>query len=197
MIRLRRYASRIHADHAVAHLREHGVAARVIGDHVQSIFAIPIFNLLQMEVVLLDTDQEPRARKLLDEYDEAQAASAEYENGATSEPPNLTNVNFTPDLSRLDRTHMDVRCPACDASLPIDATIARCPRCSGPVNIVEILIERFGPEALAPCYDSPAIPEDAARALATRCKRCGYNLQGLPQRSRCPECGELFDKNDH
>lgn len=27
------------------------------------------------------------------------------------------------------------------------------------------------------------------------CHHCDYDLVGLPSRGRCPECGELYDKN--
>jgi len=43
------------------------------------------------------------------------------------------------------------------------------------------------------CYNAPMalLPATSERF----CRRCGYNLHGLPE-NRCPECGKAFDPNN-
>jgi hypothetical protein len=36
--------------------------------------------------------------------------------------------------------------------------------------------------------------EPIERVRLANCTRCGYALEGLPERGRCPECGEVYDE---
>lgn len=35
----------------------------------------------------------------------------------------------------------------------------------------------------------------AATRMVGACRRCGYDLRGLGERTRCPECGQPFEIN--
>ncbi|RMD60893.1 MAG: hypothetical protein D6824_08725 [Planctomycetota bacterium] len=178
MIRLARYASRIHAEHAAEHLRAQGVPVQVVGEHVQDMFAVPTLKQLQMELLLLDPAQEERARALLEAFERSLGA-AQLEGEAPR-----------PDLAKLDPAHAQVACPACGAQLRVEAERVRCPRCSEELDALELLVAQHGPEALAPCYEAQQRVELRARP---RCSHCGQALPDATVRGRCAACGSLYD----
>lgn len=109
-----------------------------------------------------------------------------------------------PDLSRLD-PWLAPPCPACGASLPLDASVERCAACAEPIDVAELIALRHGPESLEVCYgEGCAHPEgerselDGAQLerLALTCPRCRYALSGLRTLGNCPECGLGFDKRE-
>jgi len=180
VIRLARYASRIHAEHAAQHLRAQGVPVKVVGEHVQDMFAVPTLKQLQMELLLLDPAQEERARALLEAFERSLGRSLLHDDEAPS-----------PDLSRLDPAHGRVACPGCQAQLRVEAELRRCPRCGEALDAVELVVQQHGPEALAQCYEAQAPLGDELRAQP-RCAHCGEPLPDLV-RGRCAACGSLYD----
>lgn len=59
-----------------------------------------------------------------------------------------------------------------------------CPRCRNPVPAGETFCRKCQ-------YDSAigAASRTPAMEVSRPCSKCGYDLKGLPPRSRCPECG--------
>ena len=89
---------------------------------------------------------------------------------------------------------VEAPCPACGRPLPLDPTLSRCPACDASADTVEVLIARYGPEVLAPCYSVEGDPaDDDLRESGIACP-CGYNLDGLEESGTCPECGVHYSK---
>ena len=101
-----------------------------------------------------------------------------------------------PDLSLLD-AGLAPGCPGCGESLPLDAALEACPVCGTHVDVAELVAQAHGPEALDQCYDEPESMLDPAaiEELRLLCPRCQYPLDGLPNASNCPECGQAFNKD--
>ncbi len=99
-----------------------------------------------------------------------------------------------PNLAALDPS-LAPACPGCNAKLPLDAALTRCPACGAAVDVVALIIARHGPEALDACYAAhdPMLSEDELTALRSTCS-CGYSLLGLPRVGVCPECAAPYDK---
>lgn len=102
-----------------------------------------------------------------------------------------------PDLSMLDAA-TTAPCPSCSEDLPLDASVTKCPRCAAPVDVVEVLVARHGPEVLDACFPDlqEDIPADVLDASLIDCPGCGYSLTGLAHRGQCPECGADYSKQD-
>lgn len=100
----------------------------------------------------------------------------------SSELAEPLDEQFVPDLTHLDPSLLP-DCPGCNNPLPPDASLTFCPRCNTPVDIIDLIITRHGPEAFA----SP--PDPVSRFC---CARCGYPRRGLPDPEICPECGTPF-----
>lgn len=180
MIRLRRFASRIQAEHAAMFLRRNHINAIVVGDFVQSVWGVLTPKMLQVELMLLDPDRREEAERLLDEFDQN---PIELEPGWEEESQ--------PELTGLDLSRFDLSCPGCGEDLSDLDAVGLCPNCSGEYDLLELIVARHGPEALEALYAQAPTLQWVRRH---RCKECGHDITALPTRGRCPSCGKLFDK---
>lgn len=174
-----RYFSPIVALRAVAVLRENGIPAWISAPAVLPPFEVHVF--------VGRADLAEPARRLLE------AAPAE-----SLLPEQGWEESSLPDLAQLDPA-LAPTCPSCNATLPLDASLRRCPSCSTEIDVAALLVERFGPELFDSIYEDP--PEDESDAdfqkLLANCHLacdCKYPLDGLGVAGRCPECGAPFHK---
>ncbi len=182
MIRLRRYSDPVHAENAAAFLRDNGVHAAVVGDHVHSVFGVPGMRFFGVDLMIPNGSDRAEAERLLEVFDSEPIEVEEgWEHAAL------------PDLSVLDPSEIDVACPNCNVDLPLDATLERCPSCATPVDVAALIAHRHGPDVLAPCFEDESVMGFALRRGNATCDFCGYSLEGLAARGRCPECGSLYD----
>jgi len=171
-------------------LRRHGVAAAVVGHHIQHLIPFPTVTPFAtgLDLLLLIPAQRAEAERLLAEMAEHPPEPG-WERAAL------------PDLASLDPERYAVDCPDCDASLPLDdPALDHCPTCGRAIDLLERIVEVHGPEALVECYadpdgEDPPVAFDPA-LLEIPCPGCRESLAGLPQTGRCPHCGQLFDKAD-
>lgn len=182
MIRLRRFASRLHAEHAAMFLRRGGVQAVVVGDYVNQMFGGPVApKMLQVELMLVNADQRDEADRLLEVFE---SEPIELEPGWEDEA--------TPELAGLDLSAFDLTCPGCGYDLGELEVVGLCPECGGEYDAASLIFSRHGPEALEALFTGePAAP---ARSPRARCRECKEDLTALPVRGRCPACGLLYDK---
>lgn len=183
MIRLRRYASRLHAEHAAMFLRERGIAATVVGDFVNLMFGGPMApRMLQVELMLLDPERR----------DEAEALLSEFETEPIELDPGWEEQAFN-ELAGADLSAFDLTCPSCLFDLAGLEPAGVCPECGGEYDAATIIVARHGPEALAAIFEQTPAPAPVRRFA---CRDCRTDITALPTRGRCPDCGRLFDK-DH
>ncbi len=182
MHRLCTFDSPVQAWHAAIALWRRGIVARIhhrmpdVFDMARG-FAGPRF-----EVLIYSRDEAEEATLAIQE------AEQEVAEGGWDDPGQ-------PDLSRLDPS-MQPNCPGCDRLLPLRVNLGKCPSCGLAVDVVEELVARHGPEALAECYGGPGVlvDDETLQMAAVPCPVCEYALTGLAARGRCPECGQSYDK---
>lgn len=184
------YQSSAFAQLAAAHLREHGVMAGVI-DASMSVVAGVMASTLNRgmhELVIATRRDKELARELLAQFE--------------SSPPTIDpdwEENIAPDLSLLDKG-MIPDCPGCRWPVSIARPMGPCQRCGAAYDVLEMVFQKHGPEALAGCYetDEPManLSDEQVAEIAIDCPGCGCPLDGLGVRGRCPECSAAFDRRE-
>lgn len=175
----------VSAQQLVGFLRANGVPSTVSGGLLEAVGPIVGAFKGQYTVVVLRRESLERAKELAASFFAEPAAFDEHWEAETEPDLRLLNPSLLP------------KCPACGHQLlkvpPDDA----CPACHEPLDLVALVLDRHGPEALADCCVPPdrATPDNpAVRAMDVPCARCRYSLRGLSRRGRCPECGLPYDK---
>ncbi len=132
------------AEHAVMRLLDVGIVARVVGHHASE-FSLTLQPAL--DVMILNKEDTQAAEAVLDVFD-AEAAA-----GMLMDDPEGAEFEL-PDLSRLDPELYAAQCPACDNTLPMDASLEHCPYCGQQVDVAALITQAHGPEALMQAYDN-------------------------------------------
>lgn len=143
MIPVARYSSAVTAQAVAAYLRDNGVAAQVVGDLLAEAPNHRAMSMSALDVVVASSALVGRAKELVAEF-HAQPATLDED----------WEDQTRPDLSRLPAS-LAPACPACEVMLPMDEHLSACPACGASVDVVELVIDRHGPEAVAPCFDAP------------------------------------------
>jgi hypothetical protein len=173
-----------------AHLREHGVMAGVIDASMSAVTTIMggSFNQGAYELMIATKRDEERALELLEQLKVS--------------PPTIDpewEDDVAPDLSLLDKKLIP-QCPGCKWPVAVARPLGPCQRCGTTYDVLQIIFERHGPEALAACYETEAPMAGLSDAqvcdIAIDCPSCDYPLDGLGVRGHCPECGVAFDKRE-
>ena len=196
---VRRYQKVFEAESMAAALREQGINCAVVGHHTQATIGVEGGRLpwFGYDLVVLHKEDVGNANRMIDEL---QAEMVEPDEGWEDAS--------RPDLTALVGTGVDVACASCGVQLPLDAALELCPACAEPVDVVELLVEKHGPEILDACYGiepvqhTPGVngkgrPEPNYDPALVRlpCASCGTMLgEGIS--GRCPSCGTLYDKRD-
>lgn len=173
-----------------AHLRENGVMAGVIDGSMSAITHVMASTLNKgaYELVISSKRNEELARELVAQFE--------------SDPPEIDpgwEDDVAPDLSLLDKGLIP-DCPGCGWPISLARPLGPCQRCGTKYDVLEMIFEKHGPEALAPCYETEHamahLSDDEVRAIALDCVSCAYPLDGLGMRGHCPECGARFDRRE-
>lgn len=163
-------------------LKDAGIDARVVGHQLQDFnlsFLAPTY-----EVVIGSKDDVDPAKAFLDDWAKRLPAT---------EPIEMDEDAWVPDLSTLDPDAFGVDCPHCTMPLPMDAAAENCPSCGGAVDVVEIILQKHGPEALMHA-EAESEPREVATAIGwdEACVSCKASLRGQAFSGRCPGCGSLY-----
>lgn len=182
MARLHQFPSVVAAKSAAAYLLSRGVLARV-QESIGPYSLIPDGAWIEVNSESLEA-----ARMMVHEYLKAPIElEVDWE------------VECLPDLKKLNPKHAPT-CPLCGAKLPMDANAEACPQCGARVDVVRLIVEQHGPEALAACTidegDVDPIADDVLQTIALVCPACRYSLLGLAIEGACPECGGTYSKRD-
>lgn len=179
MATVRTYTSSIKAQQARALLQQSGIPAAILSNLVMC-----YTGRTEQYQITVEGPDEQLARELLAEHEAAGAPDHGWE------------VQALPDLTRLP-AHLIPPCPSCAKPLLLLAGDRACPSCGIIVDLVALVIQRHGPEALIICYpdedDNDANASDLTES-SVQCAQCRYSLTGLPRRGVCPECGVTYDK---
>lgn len=190
MHRIANYHSSVMAYLHAAHLRENGVMAGVIDASISAI--TPIYNAAIMrgeyELVIASKKATERALELLKELE--------------LNPPHIEEDwedDIRPDLSLLKKEHLP-ECPSCGTWLCTSRPFGPCIRCHTKYDLMQLVFDRFGPDALASCYEQtePLANHTDAEvcSIDLDCPSCSYPLDGLPIEAHCPECGSWFNRRE-
>lgn len=199
MVRVARYADEVMAHAAVHFLRQSGVPAVLVGDRLAEAINARGASFIALDVMVPSEAHRAHAEALLHEFD--------------SEPMTLEEgweERIEPDLSRLARG-VALTCKWCGTALPMVESITTCGSCGSECDVVQEILARYGPEALAQCYgdedgagDTDAEPQPLGAERAPRmppggripqasCAQCGAFLDSGSARGRCAACGSLYD----
>ncbi|MCC6970728.1 MAG: hypothetical protein IT434_10955 [Phycisphaerales bacterium] len=173
----------------VPHALAQPVCDALLGEGIESRVVRPFTSFAgygptpPAEIVILNDDDTSRAL----------SAAAECVLGLASQAAEEAEI----DLSKLSPA-LRVACPACerelDPRLAVEGTIACA--CGARHDIVELIVNQHGPEALEGCTTTREAADDAPTLMhaTVKCIHCGYELEGLARRGICPECGKPYDK---
>lgn len=190
MYRIASFHSSAIAHLAAAYLREHAVMAGVIDATLSAVTTIMggSFGRGAYELVIATKRDKERADELLEHF--------------RKHPPAIDpdwEEDVAPDLSLLDKAHIP-NCPGCKWPVSIARPLGPCQRCGTKYDLMEMIFEKHGPEALAPCYETEApmanLSDEQVCEIAIDCTNCEYPLDGLGVRGTCPECGASFDRRE-
>jgi len=190
MHRIDYYQSSVAAQFRALHLRENGIMAGVIDGSVSAVTGLygGLRSQGQYELVISSKREKERSLLLLEEFE--------------LNPPHIEEGwedDVQPDLALLDQRHVP-QCPSCKASLCTSRPFGPCIACSSPYNMAELVFEKFGPDALACCYESAEplanYTDDEICEIPLDCPSCTYPLDGLAMNGACPECGAVFSRRD-
>jgi hypothetical protein len=178
MATLRSCTNILEAQQIIGYLRQRGIPAACLAA-TSGAFGFSTC------VVVVDSEALEAATLMLDELDGLPpAAPADWE------------AQLAPDLSKLP-PHVGLECPECSGAVFPCADLIACPLCGAAIDVVELLVQAHGPDALAMCYPEPdPLGDEVLRSSPVQCPWCRYTLSGLPPRGVCPECGETYDKAD-
>lgn len=190
MHRIASFQSGALAHLTAAHLREHGVMAGVIDATMSAVTSVMggSFNQGGYELVIATNRDEELARELMAQLEA---------NPPTIDPEWEDDV--APDLTLLDKKLIP-NCPGCKWPVSVARPLGPCQRCGAKYDVLEMIFERHGPEALAACYETEApmagLSDEQVCGIAIDCPNCDYILDGLGVRGHCPECGVYFDRRE-
>jgi DNA-directed RNA polymerase subunit RPC12/RpoP len=171
-----RYRSAIEAQSAAALLKSHGIIARVVGE-------TDLLGGISGLHLIVDDHDESKARMVLRAFADAPVDLEEGWESQAERDPSRLGAQFAPS------------CPGCQAVLPLDASLSACSECGREVDVVGLIVDQFGPEALID-ESGPEVSEETLESAGLRCPACGYGLRGLPAEGFCPECGRRYRKQD-
>lgn len=170
-----RFRSAVRAIAARDYLVQNGVPAQVVGGHAD-VWYTGGRSEGSYEIVLGSAQDIRLARHLLEQWKDE---PIEFD-GSLDE-------QVVPDLSCLDAGFAP-DCPACGASLPLDAELRLCPACGFAVDVAQLIVEAHGPEAMDACYDSEP-SSDEFLALQVDSVLCPYCDGPRNERGSCAWCG--------
>lgn len=185
-----RYHNSLEASLRAAYLRENGVMAGVIDGSVSAVVGLlgGLRSQGHFELVISSKRTLDRAIALLLEFEE--------------NPPQIDEDwedDVQPDLSLLEQRFVP-QCPSCNASLCTTRPFGPCIECSSTYNFAELVFEKFGPDALADCYESSEplsnLSDTEVCEIPLDCPSCSYTLDGLAMSGVCPECGNGFNRRE-
>lgn len=188
MYRLHNYTSTIEAQQVVNWLLSHGVLAAIVDSHSSTLGPIAGFisryGQGQVTVAIAYERQRDEAEILLELLADE---PAEYESGWEHQS--------VPDLSLLDPAMLPP-CPGCGVTL---GAVERCAACGVAVDVLSLIIERHGPEAIEPLIEldqgaGSGVSDETLERAAADCPGCGSPLDGLPVTGTCPNCTVAYNK---
>ena len=190
MHRVASFQSNALAHLAAAHLRENAVMAGVIDATMSAVTTLTGGALSHgaYELVIATKRDQELALELLGALE--------------ANPPQIDpdwENDVAPDLSMLDKKLIP-DCPGCKWPISIARPLGPCQRCGTEYDVLDMIFNAHGPEALAPCYETEApmanLSDEQVSEIAIDCPSCDYPLDGLGVRGHCPECGAFFDRRE-
>jgi len=190
MHRIAYYQSAATAHLHAMYLRENGVMAGVIDASISVVTSIygAATGRGQYELVISTKRAGDQAMALLQELE--------------LNPPHIEEGwedDVRPDLSKLDKKHIP-SCPSCGTWLCASRPIGPCIRCHAKYDMIQMVFDQFGPDALAACYEDAEhmtqYSDEDVCSIELDCQTCSYPLDGLPIESHCPECGAWFNRRE-
>ncbi len=185
-----RFHDAVTAQQLVSYLEAHDIPASTEGGLLESFGPIVGAFKGQYAVGILQKEDLLKAKYLAEQFQSLQPVLDQ-----------AWEQDVEPDLTLLDPALLPT-CPSCGLELMTVPADSRCPSCAAQLDLVALVIEQHGPEALSECYPPEEISDtgvepidnDAIRMMDIPCIRCRYSLRGLARQGECPECGQPYDK---
>lgn len=180
----------LRAQEARDRLLERGILAAVVDRSNEWLGAARSYDVMLCYGVQYD-----EARAILAQADEAPCDANEQDSGSAEQDTAHEDSGWQPDLTRLGQG-MAPLCPACGVTLPLNAGLGSCPSCRSAVDVVDLIVQRHGPEALDGCYprEESSVESAMIERMMLLCPACRYSLDGMARAGTCPECGGRYDK---